>query len=432
MTLALHAGSGKSVNGSLAPTSMDAIGLTIMTRESLRHARVGLVLPGGGARGAYQVGVLKAIAELMPAGSLNPFPIMTGMSAGAINATVLASNSLRFQAGVRRLHAVWRNFRVGQVYRTDSWTMLKTSLHWLLAITTGGLGTSNPRSLLDNAPLRELLGGHIHFGGIERAVEHGALHALAVTASGYGSARAVSFYEGSADITPWIRARREGRPATISLDHLMASVAVPFIFPPTRVGNEYFGDGAIRESTPLSAAVHLGAERLLVVGVRDEVSRGEGNGDGQPEYPSFGQIAGYMLDTIFLDGLYADLERLTRINRIVAQFPPGTIEKSMGENLRRIDAMIIVPSEDIREIAQRHAHAFPRAVRLLLRGMGAFNAGGRQLISYLLFDKAYCEELIDLGYRDAMARKDHLLPFIAGEPVEVLDAPRHLEASLNR
>ena len=402
-----------------------------MTRESLRKPRVGLVLPGGGARGAYQVGVMKAVAELLPSGASNPFPIMTGMSAGAINATVLASNALRFQAGVRRLHAVWRNFRIDQVYRTDAWTMLKTSLHWLLAITTGGLGTGNPRALLDNTPLRKLLGGHIHFGGIDRAVQQGALHALAVTASGYSCARAVSFFEGSPGISPWLRARREGRPATIELDHLMASVAVPFIFPPTRVGNEYFGDGAIRESTPLSAAVHLGAERLLVVGVRDEIARDEGDGQVQPDYPSFGQIAGYMLDTIFLDGLYADLERLTRINRIVAQFPPGTIEKSLGENLKRIDAMIIVPSEDIREIAQRHVGAFPRAVRLLLRGMGAFNAGGRQLISYLLFEKAYCEELIALGYRDAMARKDHLLPFIAGEPVEVLDAPRHLESALS-
>ncbi len=402
-----------------------------MTRESLRQPRVGLVLPGGGARGAYQVGVMKAIAELLPAGSASPFPIMTGMSAGAINATVLASNALRFQKGVRRLDAVWRNFRIDQVYKTDAWTMLKTSLHWLLAITTGGLGTGNPRALLDNSPLRELLGDHIHFGGIEQAVRQGALHALAVTASGYGCARAVSFFEGSPGISPWIRARREGRPATIELNHLMASVAVPFIFPPALVGNEYFGDGAIRESAPLSAAVHLGAERLLVVGVRDEISREDGNGQGQPDYPSFGQIAGYMLDTIFLDGLYADLERLTRINRIVAQFPPGTIEKSMAENLKRIDAMIIVPSEDIREIAQRHADAFPRAVRLLLRGMGAFNAGGRQLISYLLFDKGYCEELIALGYRDAMARKEHLLPFIAGEPVEVLDAPRHLQSALS-
>ncbi len=402
-----------------------------MVGDSLRHPRVGLVLPGGGARGAYQVGVLKAIAELLPAGTPNPFPIMTGMSAGAINATVLASNALRFQAGVRRLHAVWRNFTIEQVFRSDPWTMLKTSAHWLLALSTGGLATSNPRSLLDNSPLRELLGGHIHFGGIQRAVDAGALHALAVTASGYSCARAVSFFEGSADIEPWIRARREGRPASIVLDHLMASVAVPFIFSPTRIADEYFGDGAIRESAPLSAAVHLGADRLLVVGVRDE--DGHEEEDKQPpDYPSFGQIAGYMLDTIFLDGLYADLERLTRINRIVSQFPPGTLEKSVTENLKRIDAMIIVPSQDIRAIAQKHAREFPRSVRLLLRGMGAFNAGGRQLISYLLFEKAYCRELIELGYRDALARKEHLLPFIAGEPVQVLDAPRHLEASLSQ
>lgn len=401
-----------------------------MAGESLRHPRIGLVLPGGGARGAYQVGVMKAIAELLPAGSPNPFPIMTGMSAGAINATVLASNARRFQGGVRRLNAVWSNFAIEQVYRSDSWTMLKSSLHWLLTFTTGGLGTSNPRSLLDNAPLRELLGGHIHFGGIQAAIESGALHALAVTASGYNCARAVSFYEGSADLKPWIRSRREGRQTRIVLDHLMASVAVPFIFPPTQVGGEYFGDGAIRESAPLSAAVHLGADRLLVVGVRDESNRERSDG-ANAEEPSFGQIAGYMLDTIFLDGLYADLERLTRINRIVSQFPPGTLEKTSSQSLKRIDTMIVVPSKDIREIAQRHASEFPRAVRLLLRGLGAFNASGSQLISYLLFEQSYCQELIELGYQDALARRDHLLPFIAGEPVEVLDAPRHLEAALS-
>lgn len=402
-----------------------------MAGDLLRHPRIGLVLPGGGARGAYQVGVMKAIAELMPAGSPNPFPIMTGMSAGAINATVLASNARRFQSGVRRLHAVWSNFTIEQVYRADSWTMLKSSLHWLLTFATGGLGMGNPRSLLDNSPLRELLGGHIHFGGIQRAIESGALHALAVTASGYSCARAVSFFEGSADLAPWIRARREGRPARIMIDHLMASVAVPFIFPPTRVGKEFFGDGAIRESAPLSAAVHLGADRLLVVGVRDETARDDSANDAGA-FPSFGLIAGYMLDTIFLDGLYADLERLTRINRIVSQFPAGTLEKSYSENLKRIDTMIIVPSQDIREIAQRHVKEFPRAVRLLLRGLGAFNAGGGQLISYLLFEQAYCRELIELGYQDALARKDHLLPFIAGEPAEVLDAPRHLEAALSQ
>ena len=400
-----------------------------MAGESMRRPRVGLVLPGGGARGAYQVGVMKAIAELLPAGTPNPFPIMTGMSAGAINATVLASNALRFHAGIRRLHAVWSNFAIEQVYRADAWTMLKTSLHWLAALTTGGLAGRNPRSLLDNTPLGELLGGHIHFGGIQKAVESGALHALAVTASGYSCARAVSFYEGSPDLEPWVRARREGRPARIVLEHLMASVAVPFIFPPVRVAGEFFGDGAIRESAPLSAAVHLGADRLLVVGVRDEDGR-DPQAPAEPQYPSFGHIAGYMLDTIFLDGLYADLERLTRINRIVSQFPPGTLQKSGSESLKRIDAMIIVPSRDIREIAQEHASEFPRSVRLLLRGMGAFNAGGRQLISYLLFEKNYCRALIELGYKDALARRDHLLPFIAGEAVEVLDAPRHLEASL--
>lgn len=395
-----------------------------------KRPTVGLVLPGGGARGAYQVGVLKAVCDMLPHGAPNPFGVITGTSAGAINATVLASYATRFQVGVRRLNQVWSNFETSQVFRSDAPAVMRSSLHWLSAFLFGGLRASHPRSLLDNLPLRGLLERQVRFDRIGEAIAAGALDAVAVTASGYRSARAVTFFEGAPQLEAWMRPRREGRPARLDLSHLMSSTAMPFIFPPERLAGEFFGDGAIREAAPLSPAVHLGADRLLVIGSRDEI---RGNGDRPvPAAPTFGEIAGYMLDTIFLDGLYSDLERLTRINQVVGQVPPGSLRKTPYAPFKRIDTHIIVPSRDIPGIAQRHAGEFPRAVRLLLKGVGAFStAGGSQLISYLLFQRGYCRELIDMGYRDAMERRRKLLPFLTGEPVHALEAPPHMLRALS-
>ncbi len=335
----------------------------------------GLVLPGGGARAAYQAGVLKGIAELLPAAAGNPFPVVSGTSAGAINATVVASHASDFRRGVARLNAVWANFRVEQVYRSDFAAIAGTGLHWLAALLFRGLGKRNPVSLLNNTPLRELLEREIGFDSVRNAIAAGDLAALAVTASGFSSATAVSFFEDDGRHRQWRRARREGRRASLGVDHLMASIAVPFIFPPVKIGPQYFGDGAIREANPLSAAVHLGADRLLVIGVRDEHTFADTFPDA-PRSPTFGEIAGYMLDTIFLDGLYSDLERLTRLNDLVQQAPPEAPLALPDRMLKRIDTQIIVPSADIRAIAARHAKDFPRSVRRLLQGVGAFNASG--------------------------------------------------------
>ncbi|MEM7083541.1 MAG: patatin-like phospholipase family protein [Pseudomonadota bacterium] len=385
------------------------------------ETKIGLVLPGGGARGAYQAGVLKAVSDMLP-GDSNPFPVVSGTSAGAINATVVANNALNFHAGIDDLVEVWGNFHCAQVYRSDARYVAKTGATWLAALTLGGLGPRNPHFLLDNAPLRDLLAKYIQFDRVQRAIDQGALDAVAITASGYSQAKALSFFMGEASLA-WERARRAGVATDLTLDHLMASVAVPFVFPPVKIGEEYFGDGALREAAPLSPAIHLGANRLLVIGTRDEQTMRQPNPavfDGHP--PSFGHIAGYILDTIFLDGLYADLERLTRINRL--------IEAGAETNFDIVDIHIIVPSKDIREIAHRHKQQFPRPVKALLRGIGAYNSGGRPLISYLLFEQTYCQELIDLGYHDAMLRKDRLLPFLQGDEVPALDGPRHIRESL--
>ncbi len=397
-----------------------------MTNQS-DSIRTALVLPGGGARGAFQVGVLKALAELLPKSSPNPFPIISGTSAGAVNAVVLASRAERYRSAIAELEQVWAHFRCHQVYKTDHMTMLKSSLHWLTSIVLGGWLVGTPKSLLDNAPLRELLSRNVHFPRIQQSIDNGYLEAVAVTAAGYSSARSESFFEGAPELKDWDRTRRLGKRTDLNLDHLMASIAVPMVFPPQRIGNEFFGDGAMRQATPLSPAVHLGADRILVIGIRDETGEKEPAELGPP--PSFAQIAGYMLDTLFMDGLYSDLERITRINEMIDAVPEEQ-RRGVIAKVRPIDTMLIVPSEDLREIAFRHRQALPFAIRALLRGVGGKSPGENKLLSFLLFEKSYTRELIALGYRDAMKVKDELLDFVSGADVPRLFAPEWIKRDL--
>ncbi|MET0984879.1 MAG: patatin-like phospholipase family protein, partial [Steroidobacteraceae bacterium] len=336
---------------------------------------LGLVLPGGGARAAYQVGVLRAIADLLPPRAANPFPVISGTSAGAVNATALAIDAARFRGAIGKLERVWRDFQVGQVYRADAPTMWRAGLHWSLAVASAGWLLPPPKALFDNTPLRELLKQHFDFKAIDQSIDQGHLQALALSAAGYSSARSVSYFHCKPGLKPWVRARRAGEQAKIDLDHLMASVAVPFLFPPVRMGDEYFGDGSMRQSTPFSAAIHLGADRLLVIGTRNEAQVLPSAAAMQTP-PSFGQIFGYMLDALFVDGLYSDLERLTQINTIVKAIGPVEVD---GVKLKFIDMMVLLPSRDLSEIARQHANSLPRALRVLLRTMGALNRAGGQL-----------------------------------------------------
>ncbi len=387
-----------------------------------------LVLPGGGARGAFQVGVLKAIAELLPRRSPNPFHVISGTSAGAVNAVVLASRASNLRTAVAELEHVWGHFRCHHVYKTDHLTMLKSSLHWLVSIVLGGWLVGAPRSLLDNSPLRRLLSGNIHFPRIDDSIRNGHLDAIAVTAAGYASARSTSFFEATERHTSWARTRRLGERTDLNLDHIMASIAVPMVFPPVKIGTEYFGDGAMRQATPLSPAVHLGADRILVVGIRDETGGSPSDVGAGP--PSFAQIAGYMLDTLFMDGLYTDLERITRINELLDSIPPEKRSRPISQ-MRPIDTMLIVPSEDLRDIAHRHRKELPLAIRALLRGVGGRSPGENRLLSFLLFEKAYTRELINLGYHDAMQVKDELLAFVSGGDVQRLYAPSWIRKDLS-
>jgi len=374
--------------------------------------RIGLVLPGGGARAAYQVGVLRALADLLPARSANPFAVIAGTSAGAINATELAIHAERFRIAAMNLERVWRNFKVNQVFRADVASMLRSSLHWFLALVSGGWLLPPPKSFFDNHPLRELLHENFDFDGIGRAIRAGHLHALAISAAGYGSSRSVSFFEGQPDKHSWYRVRRGGEATKLTLDHLMASVAVPFLFPPVMMGNEFFGDGSMRQATPFSAAIHLGADRLLVIGTRNDarVERRK-----TPRSPSFGQIFGFMLDALFSDGLYSDLERLNQINDLLRQVGPVRTSHSV---LKPVDLLVILPSRDLSEIARTHVKSLPRTLRVLLRMMGAMNTGGSELMSYLMFESTFTRELIALGYRDAMDRSGEIMRFFGGEHVQ--------------
>ena len=379
-----------------------------------KRSKTGLVLTGGGARAAYQVGVLRAIAALLPQGAPSPFAVLAGTSAGAINAAALAADATNFRRGVRRLVNVWKNVHAGHVYRADVRGIASCGARWLAALLLGGLGSRNPVSLLDNAPLERLLANQLDFGGIRKSIDAGALTAVAVTCSGYTSGESISFFEGSAAVEGWRRSRRVGVRTELGVAHLMASAALPFVFPPVRIHREFFGDGSMRQIAPISPALHLGAERLLVVTV---AATGQAASPRvvSERCPSLAQIAGHALNSIFLDALEADLERLERINRTIALLnaAAGGVAHLV---LKHVDCLVIAPSEPLEQIALRHVRALPRPVRFFLRGIGAMRRSGSNLASYVLFERPFCRALMRLGYRDAMARRDEILAFLRVTP----------------
>lgn len=375
----------------------------------------GLVLPGGGARGAYQVGVLRALADIWKGcgGSGSPFPVISGSSAGAINAAVVASHADSIVEAAERLDHFWRSLHCSTIYNTDAWTIMKTGLHWMLSFSpiVSGL-VSQPRSLLNNDPLYRFLSGTLQLNRIRTCIESGDLKGVALTASGYTCASAISFYEAGPDARPWKRSRRSGRATKLTVEHLMASAALPFIFPAYRIGNEYFGDGGMRMVAPLSPAIHLGADRLLVITTRDE--RPDPEPTQTPVYPSIGEVGGYLLDTIFMDRLTSDLARLERINKTLRLMTPTQYSATP---LNIINSLVIRPSVDLRDLTRKHADDIPRPVRLLLRTLGGWGRDWR-MASYLLFEPGYASELIDLGFQDGMARADEVVEFLKAPVAE--------------
>lgn len=370
----------------------------------------GLVMTGGGARAAYQIGVLKAVAEILPKGGACPFQIICGTSAGAINAASLATMADNYNHAIAQLLRVWGNFCVSQVFYSDFKSISRIAWHWLIALGLGGLGKRRPLALLDRKPLRELLQQRLDFNRIQQVIDQGILRAVCITASGYSSGQSVSFYQGVDDIIPWSRVRRVGSKCRLGIDHLMASSAIPLLFEAVKVNREYFGDGSMRQMAPLSAALHLGADRILVIGnQRDDETAAERNKD--VEYPSLAQIAGHILDSIFLDSMETDLERLERINKTIDIIPTRRLRKNEIP-LRKASAFMIAPSINLGELAQEYLYELPRTLRYMLKGIGAMRRHGSGLTSYLLFEKGYCRHLIRLGYEDALQERDKIAEFL--------------------
>ena len=370
--------------------------------------KIGLVLPGGGARAAYQVGVLKAISELIP--DSNPFSIISGTSAGAINASLLASRSQSLKEAVEVLSGVWCNFKTNKVYRTETTVMLKSIFQWLLTVSSGGVLAKNPKSLLDNSPLRQLLEDTINLEGIKNNIDQGNLDAFAITAASYSSKKSVTFFQSEEDDIDWERFLRVGVKTDILIDHLMASIALPLIFPAVKINNEYFGDGAMRQATPLSPVIRLGAEKLLIINT-DSKSPNNQLIDNQI-YPSIGEVGGYMLDALFTGGLFSDLERLDRINQIIENSGNNSVQTS-NKKMKHLDYCVISPSKDIKKIAKEHYKDVPYSVKLLMKGLGLKNREESELLSFLLFESSFTSSLIQLGFEDGMTNQSEIKAIVA-------------------
>ncbi|MGE3571609.1 MAG: patatin-like phospholipase family protein [Burkholderiales bacterium] len=374
--------------------------------QARARPRAGLVLTGGGARAAYQVGVLKAVRDILGRPAHNPFPIVCGTSAGAINAAALAAYADDYSRAVGGLLEIWENMRCEHVYRTDFAGIARSGARWLRALML--LSRENPVSLLDNAPLRELLANTLPFERIQPNIDAGALYAVSVTASGYTSGQSVSFFQGGSGLEGWERNQRIGAAVVLQPEFLLASAALPFLFPAVKLHREYFGDGSMRQIAPVSPALHLGADRVFIVGTgRQGLDQARVRSN---LYPSLAQIAGHALNSIFLDSLAVDIERLERINRTVSVIPEETLREA-GVSLRPVKVLFMTPSQPIERLAARFLHELPRAVRFVLRPTGALARSGSNLASYLLFESSFCRALIDLGYQDTLAREAEVKDF---------------------
>jgi len=371
---------------------------------------LGLVLTGGGARAAYQVGALRALAELFGNGPL-PFPVVCGVSAGAINGSSLAAEADDFPRAVKHLTDTWLSLTPEHVYRTDALSLVSIGSGWFRGLTAGG--TQPPRRynhLLDTSPLRELLGREIPFEAIRENVARGLVRGVAISATNYETGTSVTFFDGAPEMKPWARSRRMGVKTAITLDQVMASAAIPIFFPPVQVGGSWFGDGGVRLTAPMSPALHLGADRVLVIGIRHPRTAEETvviNEAAQRDDLPLSQILGVLMNAVFLDSLEPDIERVERVTEML-----DTIQRPADSHLRPVHILLLQPSQDLAALASDQVMRFPRTLRFLLKGLGVSQKGGSDLLSYLAFEQQYIERLVTLGYDDTRARFEEIRGFM--------------------
>ena len=370
-----------------------------------------LVLTGGGARAAYQVGVLKGVSKILPRSVYNPFPIICGTSAGAINALSIAGRAGPFRLRTQKLERIWHELTPADVYRTDATGVIKNTFHLLASFFHSGYGIGKPISLLDNSPLRQMMENYVKFDYLDTAIKNGELQAIAITAMSYASGKSVTFFQGQDQIPAWNRSRRRGEKIELNIDQLMASTAIPGLFPAVKINGDYFGDGAVRQLKPISPALHMGATKLFIIGVSDNPIHSQ-RPTTLEHSPSTAQIVGHMFNSAFIDAVESDLETLQSINRLASALPQSLREKNNITDLNPVDVLAISPTESIDTIAQEHIHELPRSLRLFLRLTGATaQGGGSSAASYLLFEPGFCRKLIDLGMRDAQAKEDEIRQF---------------------
>jgi NTE family protein len=369
-----------------------------------------IVLSGGGARGAYQVGVLKAISDILSEHRLqNPFQILCGVSAGAINAAALASHLDDFPLAAQKLTDLWGHLESEQVFRTDAVSLGRIGLQWMGELSFGGLTGGAPgRALLDTSPLGDLIRNNLDFGGIQKNIAAGVMKALTITALDYRSSETVTFVQGDPALPDWKKTRRHSEKAVIQAEHVLASSAIPILFLPGQVQDRWFGDGCVRNATPLQPALQLGADRIFVIGVRRHQEYMGVSSPPSGRGPSVGRIINVLMNSILLDGIEVDHERMERINEFVRRVPEPYRDQL---NFREVKSLFIHPSEDIGALAAQMSSKLPRIVRYLLKGLGPLEEAS-ELVSYLLFEKEFTTRLIEMGYRDGMNSREEIIAFV--------------------
>ncbi len=376
--------------------------------DKTKSTKTAILLTGGGARAAYQVGVLKAIAQQYPRNSRIPFQIVCGTSAGAINGTAIACYASCFQLGVKKLEWVWKNFHTGQVYYSDYVRATWHLIRGFLSAFQADYANHKPVSMLDSKPLKHLLNEMLDLKRLDRNIMGGYLDSVSVTASCYNSGDSITFFQ-SREAQEWQRSRRCGQRTLLGIHHLMASAAIPLVMPSVRINQQYFGDGSVNQLAPLSAPIHLGADRILIVGL--EQPRRREHLQQMPHHPNMSTIAGHLLDSIFSDTLNADLERMQRVNKTLETLQ----QHQIASELKPVHSYLINPSINFNALASEHFLALPMAIRSLLRTIGIKQHSDSSLASYLLFEKSFTKRLIELGYQDAMAQIDAVMAFLSAK-----------------